>query len=131
MLTVSALCLAMAVYYEARSESRDAQMAVAEVILNRVNSPKFPNTICEVVKQDKGPKVYDCQFSFYCDGKPERMLEAEAWYAAQVISLDALENRNTLGLTSMWYHAKECDPYWIKDLKFDDQIGAHLFYSEQ
>ena len=64
MLTVSALCLAMAVYYEARSESRDAQMAVAEVILNRVNSPKFPNTICEVVKQDKGPKAYDCQFSF-------------------------------------------------------------------
>jgi len=131
MLTVSALCLAMAVYYEARSESRDAQMAVAEVILNRVNSPKFPNTICEVVKQDKGPKAYDCQFSFYCDGKPERMLEAEAWYIAQVISLNAMEDRNRLGLTSMWYHAQECDPEWNKKLKFDDKIGAHLFYSEQ
>ena len=69
----TAMCLAMAIYYETRSEQNpDAGLAVAEVILNRVEDRRWPNDVCAVIKQDKGPKDHDCQFSFYCDGKPER-----------------------------------------------------------
>ena len=135
MLTVSALCLAMAVYYEARSESRDAQMAVAEVILNRVNSPKFPNTICEVVKQglkdaNGNMRRNKCQFSWYCDGKNDSPQNKDLWVHAQTLAWNVVENGKYRGLTegATHYHATYVNPRWARDFALVGRIGAHIFY---
>ena len=128
MMITAATCLAMAVYYEARGEHLDGQLAVAEVVINRVKSPDFPATVCEVVKQDTGPKKYDCQFSFYCDGKPERPKEIAAWSTAKDIANMALRGE-VLDHGATFYHAIEVKPYWAKHFEFVGRIGDHMFYN--
>ena len=61
-MITAATCLAMALYYEARGEGPDGMLAVAEVVINRVQHPDFPGTVCDVIKEDRGPESYDCQF---------------------------------------------------------------------
>jgi len=72
-MIIEAACLAMAVYHEGRSEPVDAQMAIAQVVINRAAHPDFPSTICGVVKEHRSPvsRPWACQFSFYCDGKSD------------------------------------------------------------
>jgi spore germination cell wall hydrolase CwlJ-like protein len=128
MMITAATCLAMAVYYEARGEHLDGQLAVAEVVINRVQSPDFPGTVCEVVKQDTGPKKYDCQFSFYCDGMPEDPKEIAAWSTAKDIADMALRGE-VLDHGATFYHAVEVKPYWAKHFEFVGRIGDHMFYN--
>lgn len=128
MMITAATCLAMAVYYEARGEHADGQLAVAEVVINRVQSPDFPGTVCEVVKQDTGPKKYDCQFSFYCDGKPEDPKEIAAWSTAKDIAEMALRGE-VLDHGATFYHATGVKPYWAKHFEFVGRIGDHMFYN--
>ena len=127
MITAS-VCLAMAIYYEARGEKNfDAGLAVAEVILNRVNDERWPDNVCAVVKQDKGPKSYDCQFSFYCDGKPENPKNKNLWLRAKEQAREAL-NGKTLGHNALYYHADYVSPSWSRKLQVTAKIGTHLFY---
>lgn len=129
-MIAASMCLAMALYYEARGESYDAGLAVAEVILNRVEDTRWPDNICAVVKQDTGPKGYDCQFSFYCDGKPEKPTNLELWFRAKEQAREAL-NGKTLGHGALYYHADYAKPIWRHKLQEVGKIGRHVFYTDK
>ena len=126
-------CLAEAVYFEARSESFEAKLAVANVILERLRRDDFPNTICKVVHDGvywKNNIVKNrCAFSYYCDGKHERMLNIKAKADAYTIAdfaLNGVELHDTLGATH--YHAVYVYPKWADEFYFITKIGTHLFY---
>ena len=117
-------CLAKAVYFEARSESLEGQLAVADVVLNRAASGRYPSTICEVVTQP-------WQFSFIRRGKfptPDRT--SRAWHDAVAIADVATKNLVEVVPTNvLWYHANYVSPSWGQRLTRVTQIGAHIFYS--
>jgi spore germination cell wall hydrolase CwlJ-like protein len=122
-------CLAEALYFEARGETVKGQFAVAEVIMNRVKSRRFPNSICGVINQGTGKK-YACQFTYTCDGKPENIGEPRAWarvgkVAKAVISGDAPLNL-TKGATH--YHTTAVSPRWSRKYTRTGRYGVHLFY---
>ena len=129
-------CLVEAVYYEARSEPFVAQLAVANVVLERVRDHRFPSTICSVVHQGrhnkKGQPIrHKCMFSYWCDGKPERMKEIAALKTAISVSEMALNGvvvEITVGATH--YHATYVRPHWILSHTFMElgQLGRHIFY---
>lgn len=121
-------CLAQAIYYEARSESISGQMGVAEVIANRVNDHRYPNTICEVVFQG-ATRTTGCQFTFTCDGAMNKQPRGAKWDKAQSIAAHVmmdLNERKTGGATH--YHATYVDPVWNSGLIKTRQIGTHIFY---
>jgi spore germination cell wall hydrolase CwlJ-like protein len=117
-------CLAGAVYFEARGEPIEGQLAVAEVVLNRVASVKYPDTICEVVTQK-------AQFSFVVNGRfPKADRTSEAWKKAVAISTIALGKLDhRLSKDVLWYHADYVAPGWGKRLTREQKIGLHIFYS--
>lgn len=126
-------CLQEAVYHESRGSSFADQVAVADVILNRVESSRYPNTVCGVVHQAKlwkgNPIRNQCQFSYYCDGKSDRMVDAEAKHNAQLIAIQLLAG-SYRGITesSLMYHTTYVNPYWAKHYQFVSTIGAHKYY---
>lgn len=123
-------CLAEALYFEARSESLEGQRAVAEVILNRVDSRKFPNTVCEVITQG-AHRRNACQFSYNCDGRPERITEPRAFERAKKIALDMVGDRErTLTDGATHYHTSAVNPRWARKLTRTAKIGTHIFYSD-
>jgi spore germination cell wall hydrolase CwlJ-like protein len=129
-------CLVEAIYHEARSEPFTAQLSVANVILERVADDRFPNTICKVVHQGKynrkGQPIRNrCMFSYWCDGKSEKMRETQALKKViQVAELAAegVQVGVTLGATH--YHANYVQPHWThsKDFMYVGNMGKHLFY---
>ena len=128
-------CLALNIYYEARGSNLADKAAVSDVVLNRVNDTRYPNTICEVVKQGKqhpsGQMVRNaCQFSWYCDGKSDVPLDKDRWFEAQMIAWGFLEYDKYRGITegATHYHATYVSPRWAKDLQMVGRIGAHIFY---
>ena len=121
-------CLTEALYFEARGEGHSGQRAVAEVILNRVDSPAYPRSICGVVQQgnDNG-----CQFSFACDGKSDRVSERAAWDRAGKIArlmMDGAPRALTAGATH--FHTVSVRPSWARRFDRTASIGAHLFYRQ-
>jgi len=128
------LCVAMAVYFEARGEQQIAGLiAVAEVIENRVQDSRFPDDHCSVVKQGRywggHPIKHQCQFTFYCDRKPETVRDHESWRTALLVASKALNGEFvpvTHGATH--YHAKSVNPYWSHTGELTQAIGSHLFY---
>ena len=133
-----AWCMAQNIYYEARGSNRADRIAVADVVLNRVQDTRYPNTICEVVKQ--GKKLADgrmkrnaCQFSWYCDGKSDWPRDMDAWVDAQLIAYNMLEYGQGRGLTegSTHYHADYVKPKWARSLQLVGRIGVHIFYRWQ
>ena len=125
------MCLAKAIYFEARSESIKGQMAVAKVILNRVRDPRFPNTICGVVYQG-AERRNACQFSFACDGKPDYPTNARQWAIARRIAAKALKGQIRLrGLEGVaFYHADYVRPTWASMMRPVVKIGRHIFYRD-
>ena len=124
-------CLATNIYFEARGESLAGQIAVGNVVINRVSSDKFPNTICKVVYQGyhKGsfPLKHKCQFSWYCDGLPEVKEDKEAWEAAIEAAKIALYFPDiTEG--ALWYHSFSVNPTWAKHFEITTTIDGHIFY---
>ena len=128
-------CLVEALYHEARSESFIGMISVANVILTRKESSNFPNTICKVVHQGKywkGNPIKDkCQFSYWCDGKPERFIDIEGLIKSLNVaemSLNGIQSKQTVGATH--YHASYVTPSWASDPNFKSlgQIGTHVFY---
>jgi hypothetical protein len=121
-------CLASAVYYEAASESADGQRAVAQVVLNRVMHPAFPDTVCGVVYQGS-ERASGCQFSFACNGATARPPQRAAWDRAVRIAAAALGGYvfAPVGLATH-YHTYAVTPAWNRQLVMTDAIGAHLFH---
>lgn len=119
-------CLAEAIYFEARGESVKGQFAVAEVILNRRDSPLYPSTVCRVVHQRGGG---GCQFSFTCDGLSDRIREREAFRTAGKIArlmLDGAPRVLTDGATH--FHTRNVRPGWARKMPQTAEIGHHKFY---
>ena len=121
-------CLTQAVYYEARNQSDDGQRAVAQVVLNRVRHPAYPNSVCGVVFQGS-QRTTGCQFSFTCDGSMNRGIEFYAWEHAQAIAREALSGRvyRPVGL-ALNYHTTAIRPYWAPSLIRQAVVGSHIFY---
>ncbi len=122
-------CLAQAVYYEARSESRQGQIAVAEVVLNRVRHPLYPDSICDVVFQGSD-RVTGCQFTFTCDGSMRRDPRGWAWSNANRIAVHAMLGFEDGGATNgaTHYHTVAVQPYWSETLVRTRVVGSHIFY---
>ena len=123
MLTI--LCLSAAIYYEARNQPVDGQLAVAEVIMNRVQSDRYPDDACEVINQNK-------QFSYTHDGKSDDFLkepEQEAVIRAILVASEVLRGHG-LGITSTHYHTTDIiPPYWAQFYDYDGKLGDHMFYT--
>ena len=121
-------CMTAAIYYEARSESDQGQRAVAQVVLNRVAHPSYPNTVCGVVYQGS-ERSTGCQFSFTCDGSLARAPNRMFWYRAQNVARAALSGyvERSVGLATH-YHTIAVSPYWAPSLRHIITIGAHRFY---
>ncbi|MCF6431379.1 MULTISPECIES: cell wall hydrolase [unclassified Leisingera] len=124
-------CLAEALYFEARGETVKGQFAVAEVILNRVKSAQFPNSLCGVIKQGTGRK-YQCQFTYTCDGHKEVINEKKAYQRVAKVAraaLNGLKSELTGGAT--YYHTTAVRPRWSRTFTNTTRIGVHLFYRDE
>lgn len=134
------LCLSLNVYHESRSDNLAGRISVADVVLNRVDSKHFPDTICGVVHQAKTrvnwkgnvvPVRGMCHFSWYCDGLSDEPLEEGAWEDAQIVA-DLALNGGWRGISegATHYHATYVEPNWINDRGMVPigRIGQHKFY---
>lgn len=123
-------CFSEAIYFEARGESVKGQFAVAEVILNRVDSSRFPNSICKVVAQGtKKGRRHNCQFSYNCDGLTERIGNKKAYSVSKKVAKIMMENeQRSITYGALYYHAKFVRPKWSRNLKRTATIGLHHFY---
>jgi spore germination cell wall hydrolase CwlJ-like protein len=122
-------CLALAVYHEARGETRDGQRAVAEVVLRRVSNPQRPNSVCGVVLEGATRKV--CQFSFTCDGSIKKRRNFTLWERALNVAdymLDGPGRSQDLTGRATHFHADYVDPTWASTMEKTVQIGRHIFY---
>ena len=123
-------CLAEALYFEARGESIKGQFAVAEVILNRVASSAYPETVCGVVNQGTGRK-FQCQFTYTCDGLAEVIREKSAYERLKKIA-HLMVNGGPRNLTAgaTHYHTKAVYPRWARKFPRTATIGVHHFYRQ-
>lgn len=121
-------CLAEAIYYEARSETKSGQKAVAEVVQNRVKSKHYPNTICGVVYQG-AERSTGCQFTFTCDGSTMREPYGKHWERSkQIATLNITGGVKPFTERATHYHTVAINPHWSGNLRLTKQIGYHKFY---
>ena len=132
-------CLAQNIYFEAGNQPFSGKLAVANVVLNRVESPQFPNTICEVVKQSKRyrpsfitgeliPVRGLCQFSWFCDGRPDEPQDSVTLLESNRIADLAMSSPLDITNGALYYHADYSNPYWSDHLERLVQIETHIFY---
>ncbi len=128
-------CLAQAIYHEARGESREGQLAVANVIINRAFSKKYPQTICGVVFQNADKGRYKCQFTFACDGRSDIGTERAAWNRSVKLAETAFYEFQTgdrpgvIPDSALFYHTTSVSPGWGNKFHRVATIGSHIFYS--
>ena len=122
-------CLANAVYFEARGEPVRGQIAVAQVVMNRVFSSFYPSDVCGVVYQNANRHLA-CQFTFACDGIPDVVTDPDAWARAKRIARDMLDGKLWMPevAKSTHYHAYWVHPDWINEMRRIYRLGAHTFY---
>lgn len=131
-------CLAEGMYFEARGEPWRGQLAVGRVILNRVASRNYPNTVCGVVYQNSH-RHNRCQFSFACDGKADKIRNSTVWYRVRGYAAWLLANNPNERERSEYqvlaslesathYHADYVRPHWAKFFELTARIGRHIFY---
>jgi spore germination cell wall hydrolase CwlJ-like protein len=124
-------CLALNIYFEARFEPEDGRRAVAHVVLNRVADARWPGTPCRVVAEGYPDAGELCQFSWYCNGRPNRPRRDESWRDARSLAHRVYWGRShdpTDG--ALWYHADYVTPKWRHALRRGRQIGRHIFYHD-
>lgn len=136
--TREAHCLAHNIYFEAANQPLSGRVAVGLVTLNRKKSPNYPSTICDVVYQAemyknwKGnilPKRHRCQFSWYCDGKPEVIHYPLDYDEIYIISEMLIEGKfDDITKGSIFYHADYVTPYWAAGKAVKLTVGDHIFY---
>jgi Cell Wall Hydrolase len=129
------LCLAQAIYHEARGESEAGQWAVANVIINRAFSKKFPSSLCGVVFQNADKGRFKCQFTFACDGRSDMGTEKGAWKRASKMALVAYrefqigDRPGVIPNSALYYHTTAVTPSWSNKFHQVAAIGSHLFYA--
>jgi Cell Wall Hydrolase len=124
-------CLTAAIYFEARGEPVRGQIAVAQVVMNRVFSGYYPNSVCGVVYQSSSRRHhFGCQFSFTCDGIPDVVREPDAWERAKKIAAETLDGRLWLPEVgkATHYHAYWVHPSWVHEMTKMYRLGVHTFY---
>ena len=129
-------CLATVIYFEARSEPIAGQLAVAHVVMNRVASKYYPDEVCEVIKEGPThksgqPKRDMCQFSFWCDGKPEIINDYNAWQTALRVAehmWGAKHHYIDISEGATHYHTIDVSPKWKYTMEQTVKIGRHIFY---
>lgn len=130
-------CLALNIYFEARDQDTDSQLAVSMVVLNRAKDSFWPDHVCDVIKQgsysDGFVRRNKCQFSWYCDGLSDRPYEQDTWIRNLKIAEDSYylwTNGYDLTNGATNYHAKHVAPLWNKDfnMHYVATIGDHIFY---
>jgi N-acetylmuramoyl-L-alanine amidase len=137
LIETALMCLALNTYHEAKNQSMIGQVATAQVVMNRVADSRYPNTVCEVVKQ--GPKYkgsdvpvrHKCQFSWFCDGKSdEPRKDSKEWRMAQEYARIVLSGRIVLDVTegATHYHATYVKPSWARTKTRTTRIESHIFY---
>lgn len=129
-------CISKNIYFESRNEGEEGERAVAWVTLNRVATAGYPKTACDVVYQSKvdkngNPIKNKCSFSWFCDGKADKIKNNTAWEEAKKIAADVMakygkETDPTGG--AIMYHADYVKPYWARDYTREVQINTHIFY---
>lgn len=128
-------CLAQAIYHEARGESADGQLAVANIIVNRALSRRYPSSLCGVIYQNADKGRYRCQFTFACDGRADTPTERRAWAHSQALAQKVYARYaqgKSLGMlpkSALFYHTTSVRPNWAYTYSRVAQIGAHIFYS--
>ena len=142
LIETALMCLALNTYHEAKNQSMIGQVATAQVVMNRVADSRFPNTVCEVVKQGphrpswedpkkEYPVRHKCQFSWYCDGKSdEPRKDSKEWFKAKEYARIVLSGRIVLDVTegATHYHATYVKPAWAKTKTRTTRIESHIFY---
>ena len=135
-------CMAMNIYHESRSDNLAGQFAVADVVLNRVAHSRWPGTVCEVITDAKlsnwwlrehgkiVPIKHKCQFSWYCDGKRDDVLDKQSWRKAQVVAYQIMNKGMYRGISegATHYHATYVNPSWNQVYASVGRIGLHLFF---
>ncbi|MDQ7019171.1 MAG: cell wall hydrolase [Robiginitomaculum sp.] len=121
-------CMAMAIYYEARSETLSGQLAVAQVVLNRVKHRAYPDNVCDVVFEGSNRNT-GCQFTFTCDGSMAILPRQAGWNRSRKAAIHAMLGMSdvTIGRATH-YHTVEVQPYWSSNLLRTANIGMHVFY---
>jgi len=141
----SVVCLAKNAYFEARNQSVLSQIAVSQVVMNRVKSPDYPNTVCGVVyeaqlsnwykiKMDKEVPIKNkCQFSWYCDGKPDIITDIDAYRIALAVAHSVLDKYTMVDVTegAVFYHAYYVKPRWAREKIRTVVHEDHIFYKER
>ncbi len=136
MIAEAIVCLALNVYHEAKNQSLSGQIAVAEVVMNRVADSRYPNNVCDVVKQgltyrwNPGfPIRNKCQFSWYCDGKSDVAKEKDAWEEALSVAKGVYHGYLDAYLEgATHYHAHYVNPSWAETKTYITRIDDHIFY---
>lgn len=124
-------CLSKAIFYESSTQSRKGKEAVAKVILNRKKSDKFPDTICQIVKQKK--QKNKCQFSAFCKSKKPQFY-GKNWEESKKVASLALKGKLKLvspSFNALYFHSKKVKPNWSHKMILVARIDDHLFYSER
>jgi spore germination cell wall hydrolase CwlJ-like protein len=136
--TYDRYCMAQNIYFESANQSFAGKLAVAHVVINRMEDLQFPNTVCGVIYQAKTftnwkgnevPIRNQCQFSWYCDGKSDEPVDSKTWIKSLYIADLALTGKyKDITEGALWYHADYILPYWADQLEYVTQIDDHIFY---
>ena len=137
-LSEARYCMAQNIYFESANQSFAGRLAVAHVVINRVEDLQFPNSVCEVIYQAKTyvnwkgnevPIRNQCQFSWYCDGLSDEPVDSKTWIKSLYIA-DLVLTGDYKDITegALWYHADYIYPYWADELEEVTQIDDHVFY---
>ena len=146
-LSIGVMCLALNVYHEAKNQDVNGMFAVADVVMNRVEDHRYPNSVCEVVKQgptreswktrqteDPNDAIYypvkhRCQFSWYCDGKGDEPRNQDAWKKAQGVAMQVAHYGSAVSTGgATHYHAHYVTPAWAATKTKTAVFGDHIFY---
>ena len=137
ILETALMCMALNMYHEAKNQSMLGQLAVGQVVMNRVEDKRFPDNVCDVVTEavtykgtDK-PVLHKCQFSWYCDGqKDEPDFDSKEWWDAKEYASIVLSGTIMLDVTegATHYHATYVRPAWAKTKPKTSRIDSHIFY---
>ena len=122
--TAAATCLALNVYFEARSETPDAQHMIAEVVMERVREQGYPKDVCSVVWQHG-------QFSWTEDGKSDKPTDVRAWLQSQIIANEVLLWGGEFNTGATHYATRDAHPYWLEDMRIIGMYGNHIFYRKK
>ena len=137
ILETALMCMALNMYHEAKNQSMLGQIAVGQVVMNRVEDSRFPDNVCDVVteavtyKGTNKPVLHQCQFSWWCDGqKDEPDFDSKEWWDAKEYASIVLSGTIMLDVTegATHYHATYVRPAWAKTKTKTTRIDRHIFY---